>query len=492
MFDNVEQGRTVDEAEFAKALPKLRGALLDAQFELLERRAFPLVVVIEGFAGAGRGDTLLQLQDWLDVRHVKTRALDLPTPEERERPPLWRFWRALPESGKTLLLPGSWYAPLLRGRTSRLLDKRGFKRGLEAVSKFERLLADDGALVVKFWLHASRELQRERLEAMRADPEQRWRLQFSDFRQLARRKRWEKAATKAIEMTSTTASPWVLVDGACPRHRALTIGNELLSALSARLAEEASRPARKPVPMKAPTGALKGPLAGFSPQVSLSRERFESKLPKVQARLSALARHRRFQSRSAVVVMEGMDAAGKGGAIRRIVATLDPRRLEVVPIAAPTPEERLHPYLWRFWRALPGRGGFTVFDRSWYGRVLVERVEGFASEPEWKRAFDEINEFERQLHANDTVVAKFWMQIDLDTQAARFKERTGFKRYKLTDEDWRNREKWSRYQQAASEMVARTSTPHAPWTLVPANDKHHARLVVLEGLCDALEASLDG
>jgi polyphosphate kinase 2 (PPK2 family) len=202
-------------------------------------------------------------------------------------------------------------------------------------------------------------------------------------------------------------------------------------------------------------------------------------------------RDKRMRGHALMVVFEGNDAAGKGGAIRRVTGALDPRQYRTVPIAAPTEEERAQPYLWRFWRHVPGRGQFTIFDRSWYGRVLVERVEGFCSQADWLRAYGEINDFEEQLHNYGIVLVKFWLSIDKDTQMQRFKEReeVSFKRYKITEEDWRNRDKWDHYVDAVDDMVDRTSTEIAPWTLVEANDKRYARVKVLRTINEALEAA---
>ena len=193
-----------------------------------------------------------------------------------------------------------------------------------------------------------------------------------------------------------------------------------------------------------------------------------------------------------ILALEGWDAAGKGGAIRRVTHALDARMYRVIPIAAPTDEERAHHYLWRFWRHLPRLGRITIYDRTWYGRVLVERAEGFASEAEWMRAYKEINEFEEQLTEHGIVLVKYWLHISADEQLERFKERetAPWKQYKITPEDYRNREKMNLYEQAASDMIARTSTEFSPWTLVEANDKRYARIKVLRTLCDRLDAAL--
>jgi AMP-polyphosphate phosphotransferase len=205
-----------------------------------------------------------------------------------------------------------------------------------------------------------------------------------------------------------------------------------------------------------------------------------------------LTRHPKFKYMSVIMVVEGNDAAGKGGCIRRVTGALDARMYQVIPIAAPSEEERAQPYLWRFWRHLPRKGRVTIFDRSWYGRVLVERVEGYCSEADWMRAYSEINDFEAQMVRHHLLVIKFWLTITKDEQLQRFeaREKTGFKRFKITEEDWRNREKWEEYEMAVCDMVDRTSTKLAPWTLVEANNKYFARIKVLKTLCEQIEAKL--
>jgi len=226
----------------------------------------------------------------------------------------------------------------------------------------------------------------------------------------------------------------------------------------------------------------------------LAKAKYDRELERLQGALNLLSRHKRIREVGVVTVFEGADAAGKGGAIRRLTQALDVRDCHVVPIAAPTDEERAQPYLWRFWRHMPRKGRLTIFDRSWYGRVLVERVEGLCTEVDWRRAYAEINDFEEQLVSSGLVVCKFWLQISKEEQLRRFKEREkiGFKQYKLTKDDWRNRKKQEAYEIAAAEMVDRTSIEKAPWTLVAAEDKHHARIHVMQTLVDRLERALEG
>lgn len=244
------------------------------------------------------------------------------------------------------------------------------------------------------------------------------------------------------------------------------------------------------------SGPIQQPLPGILKRVDLSlcmdEKRYSRELKHLQARLHLLGLQLYQQKRPAVIVFEGWDAAGKGGAIQRLTAELDPRSYIVHSIAAPTGEDKVRHYLYRFWRRLPPRGQFAIFDRSWYGRVLVERVEGFARPDEWRRAYVEINEFERQLIDFGTIICKFWMHISPEEQLRRFEARRNvpYKAWKLTAEDWRNREKWSLYEAAADEMLLRTSTPAAPWTIVEAEDKHFARIKVLRTVAQRLESEL--
>jgi polyphosphate kinase 2 (PPK2 family) len=225
----------------------------------------------------------------------------------------------------------------------------------------------------------------------------------------------------------------------------------------------------------------------------LDKKDYAEQLERYQGRLALLTRAEAFRNRSLVLVFEGADAGGKGGAIRRVTAAMDARRYRIIPIAAPTEEERAQPYLWRFWRHLPRQARVAIFDRSWYGRVLVERVEGYCSEADWMRAYAEINDFEDQLADAGAVVVKFWLSVSKAEQLVRFNEREAqpHKRFKITAEDWRNRERWDDYARAVCDMVDRTSTETSPWTLVEADNKYFARIKVLRTICERLEAALE-
>jgi polyphosphate kinase 2 (PPK2 family) len=279
------------------------------------------------------------------------------------------------------------------------------------------------------------------------------------------------------------------------RYRKMAVGKTLLSALERRLAAAPGsheRSQAKPAPISVRDEKGTNVLRALDLGKVLAKKDYGDRLEKLQGKLNQLSRHRRFADKSLVCVFEGPDAGGKGGAIRRVTRSLDARVYRVIPVAAPTEEERAQPYLWRFWRHVPRKGHAVIFDRSWYGRVLVERVESFCSEEDWRRAYAEINDFEEQLVQSGSVLCKFWLQVSEEEQLRRFQERkqTGFKQFKITDEDWRNREKWGAYERAACDMIDQCSTEIAPWTLVAANDKYSARVHVLQTLCDRLESAL--
>jgi polyphosphate:AMP phosphotransferase len=492
MFESAELGHKIDKATYEAELPALREALLDAQLDLLEQKKFPVILVVGGVDGAGKGETINLLTEWMDPRNIRTHAIDAPTDEERERPRMWRFWRRLPPRGTIGIFFGSWYTDPIVARVIGDIRNAGLDQRIEEINRFERMLTDEGALILKFWFHLSKARQKKRLKALADDPRTRWRVTDLDWERFKLYDRFRDVSEHTLRMTSTAQAPWLVIEGTDARYRGLTAGKTLLAALRRRLDEPTPHSAGPAAPLAAAVDD-RSVLRALDLSQALPREEYRKELEHYHGRLNLLMRHPRFQKkRGLVVVFEGNDAAGKGSTIRRVTGALDARQYAVVPVAAPTEEERAQPYLWRFWRHLPRRGCLTIFDRSWYGRVLVERVEGFCSVLDWMRAYSEINDFEEQLAQKRIVVAKFWMAISQDEQLRRFEERqqTGYKRFKITEEDWRNRDKWGLYEQAVCDMVDRTSTEIAPWTLVEANDKMFARIKVLRTLCERIEAAL--
>lgn len=489
MFEAAELGHEISKADYEKEVPLLRASLLEAQRKLMEARV-PLILIVSGADGAGKSETVNRLHEWFDPRGLETNVFGPLSDEERDRPSYWRFWLSLPARGRVGIFFGSWYTDPIIRRVYKQSGGAEFDRSLSRIEFFEQQLAQDGALIVKLWLHLSKKAQRKRLERLEKDRKTRWRVAPIDWKHFKLYDRFVKFSEQALQRTDTGFAPWTVVEATDDRYRELTVGRTILDGINGRLALKKAE--------GAPPKVTAAPLDVISvlDRVDLTRtvsaKDYSSRLARLQGKLNRLSRTAWEKKVSSVLVFEGWDAAGKGGTVRRLTSAMDARLYRVVPIAAPTDEERAHQYLWRFWRHIPRAGRVTIFDRSWYGRVLVERVEGFAREDEWRRAFQEINEFEEQLADHGIMVTKFWVHISKDEQLQRFKERqkTEFKQYKITDEDWRNRKQWDAYESAINEMVVRTSTRAAPWVIVAGNDKRFARIQVLETVCRRLEKAL--
>ncbi len=494
MFEAAEVEQTIVRDDYKREVATLREQLLDAQTEL-RRADFPVIIVVGGVDGAGKGETVNTLLEWLDPRFVHTLAMGAATDEERHRPRMWRFWRALPPRGRIAIFHGGWHSEPIVDRVYRRTSEAELEHQLNDVVAFERLLVEDGALLIKLWMHLSKERQKKRLKSLAKDPQTRWRVTPTDWEHFELYNRFRKISSTALRKTSTGDAPWTIVGATDRRFQLLSVGRTLLDRLRAQLAAR-----KQQVGSRAPTSAPVAPQSGAAPPgartilssldlaETVTDADYDARLETAQGELNEVCRRAARKGVATAIVMEGVDAAGKGGAIRRFTGALDARMYRVVPIAAPSEDERAHPYLWRFWRAVPSRGHITLFDRSWYGRVLVERVEGFALPGEWQRAYAEINDFEEQLVRHGIVVVKFWLHISQDEQLRRFREReqTPWKRFKITAEDWRNRDKWPDYERAVNEMVERTSTEVAPWTMVASEDKRVARLKVLETVSAAI------
>jgi polyphosphate:AMP phosphotransferase len=492
MFDSANLDHRLPKAAYEREEAKLRPALLSAQYDLKENGRFPVLILIAGVEGAGKGETVNLLNEWMDPRHIVTHAFPPPSDEERERPPLWRYWRALPPRGKIGIFFGAWHTQPIVDRVMGKIDEAGYASDISDILRLEKMLSDEGVLLLKYWFHLSKPQQKKRLKALEKDPKTRWRVTDVEWEYFEMYNRFMKVSEPFLRATSTGEAPWIVVPGADPRYRAVTVGRHLLAAMRERLDEKSGARAPDKTPPLLPNADNLNVLRALKLDQPLTREDYRAELETWQGKLNALSRHPGMRGKSVVAVFEGNDAAGKGGAIRRITSALDARIYQNISVAAPTEEERAQPYLWRFWRHIPRLGRFTLFDRSWYGRVLVERVEKFTGEADWMRAYGEINDFEASLAKNNVVVVKFWLAIGKDVQFKRFKlrEKVAFKRFKITEEDWRNRKKWDAYEQAVCDMVDRTSTSTAPWTLVEANNKYHARIKVLKTLCSALEKVL--
>ncbi|HSI96004.1 MAG: polyphosphate:AMP phosphotransferase [Methylophilaceae bacterium] len=492
MFESAELGHKIDKEIYRQEVPALREALLDTQLDLLESSKFPVIILIGGVDGAGKGETVNKINEWMDPRHIDTYAFGPASDEEAERPYMWRYWRALPPKGKIGIYFGSWYTDPILKRVFGEINNEALVQAMDEIVRFEKMLTDEGALVLKFWFHLSKEKQKERMEKLKSDPLTRWRITDQDKKHFKVYDEFRAVSEHVLRETSTAGAPWIVVEGLDANYRNLTVGKHILEAIRDQLDHKQAKP-HKP---NAPPLMASVDNTTLLSQLDLSRQledkEYGKKLERYQGKLNKLTRDPEFGKLSVICVFEGPDAAGKGGCIRRITQAVDARFFRIIPVAAPTEEERAQPYLWRFWRHIPGHGNLMIFDRSWYGRVLVERVESFCSEYDWMRAYGEINDFEEQLVRHNFIIVKFWLQISKEEQLRRFEERqnTPYKRFKITEEDWRNRDKWEAYESAVCDMIDRTSPDHAPWTVIEANDKNFARIKVLKTLCERIEKAL--
>ncbi|HEX2522560.1 MAG TPA: polyphosphate:AMP phosphotransferase [Terriglobia bacterium] len=510
MLETLDLTQKLKKSEYSALMPDLRVELRDHQ-QAVYAAGIQVVILFEGWEAAGKGDSIGTLVYPMDPRGFKVYTTHTPTEEECLRPYLWRFWTRLPASGKFALLDRGWYRQRLEERVDGKIDRQGLMVAAGEIREFERQLTDEGVVLIKFWLQISKKEQKRRLAHIQNDRYERWRL-----RQRGRKKPRDyqgclEAAEEVLALTNTANAPWNLVEAEdrnfrrvrvlerviASLRRVLTAGGIPLRVHGTRAAGASPMPKPvdpEPKDITPPVRTVAAPnlLDRVDLSKKLDRKEYEERLDPLQERLRELELECYHQRVGVVVVYEGWDAAGKGGNIKRLTQELDPRGYEVIPIAAPDATEKTHHYLWRFWRQLPKAGHIAIFDRSWYGRVLVERVEGLATETEWRRAYQEINEFERHLADSGAVIAKFWLHLSFEEQLRRFRERevVPHKRYKITEEDWRNRAKWNDYCVAVIEMIERTSTSYAPWTIVEAEDKLWARIRTLDILVKALEERL--
>jgi len=475
MFQTAELGQKVSKREFKQQELPLWENLLFLQQRLRNEGDFPVLVDFAGVRGAGKGTSVNLFNRWMDARWIVTHAYTDPSDEERERPTFWRFWRFLPPKGQIgFHMSGRYSCPLLDyvyGRISPV----DFTHALDRINNFEKAQADDGAMVLKFWMHISRDVQKKRLESLENDPLRSWRMSPEDWKHWEMYDKFIEAAERIISYTNTGHAPWEIIEGEDFNYRSLRVGEIFQQRLERHLMTQQIRQkylaeVREEVHARASEASStngsspKTIMDGLDLSHSLDKKQYREELAYYQARVAVLHQQAAQKKISTILVFEGPDAGGKGGSIRQITNALDARYYKVYPFAAPTELENAHHYLWRFWNCIPRAGRTTIFDRSWYGRVLVERIERFAGDEEWRRAFGEINDFEDQLIEHGIVLLKFWMHISKEEQLRRFKHReeTPHKRWKLCDEDWRNRERWDEYSLAAHEMIQQTSVSSFP------------------------------
>lgn len=534
--------------------------------QIAHSKGIGLVVVFEGWNGAGRGGRISDLLYNLDARatsvHVTEhrdvkgikQTIDRGNGSTGFYPEMQQFWTALGVRGNMTLFDRGWYDLAARklfyangGTKSKEIAFDGGDKvqevlddAVETFESFERQLTSDGYLVVKFFLHISEKTQQKRLKALANNPATAWRVEHGALKELKGREVYYDIFDKLLTSTNFQDSQWVVVNAEDRRRCNLTIARTLVAALdeavnqaedpeaaaaaakaaanSAGIGEQAKSDERTRTPeeqaaVREANEAEAARQASFAPASSrfaiepdyptlkgvdyhlrLDPETYKRELKREQKRLYELELEMYLKRIPMVIMYEGQDAAGKGGNIKRVAQALDARSYTIFPSPAPTKPELMHPFLWRYWTRLPKAGHVGIYDRSWYGRVLVERVEGFASPAEWSRAYDEINEFERELVEWGAILLKFWVEIDREEQLNRFNARAADpnKQWKITDEDWRNRDKYPQYREAVEDMFRLTSTEAAPWIILESNDKRYARIKALRIINRALEERLHG
>lgn len=496
MLEKIDLSKKMSKKEFNTLMRELDAKLGRLQRICKEKR-IPVIIAVEGFGAAGKGTMINRLIEPLDPRGFKVYTTQSETENEHYHPFLWRFWNMMPGKGRISILDRSWYRILLNDRFDGKTDAKSLATAADEINSFEKLLTDDHIVLIKFFLVISQKEQKKRLKKLAESKETAWRVTDDDWKRCEHYDEYFRLTEEALQKTDRDNAPWTIIESEDREYAAAKVISTVVKRLEDAIAD-ADRRAKLPrasVEESAqifPDAFRASALAGIDLSKTLTKEQYQKQLKELQKKLSRL--HGELYQRRIPVVLafEGWDAGGKGGAIKRLTQALDPRGYEVHPVSAPNDLEKSHHYLWRFWTAVPKAGHIAIFDRSWYGRVMVERLEGFCSEDEWRRAYKEINNMEECWANSGCIVLKFWMQIDKDEQERRFTERqqNPDKQWKITDEDWRNRAKWDQYEVAVDEMLVRTSTTYAPWIIVEANSKYYARIKVLKTVVDAIEQYL--
>lgn len=489
MLENWNRPQRPEEAELEERL-KAANEKLAGQQMMIKERDLPVLVLFEGWGTAGKGSVLGKVIRNIDPRFFKVAAMDVPTQEERRKPFLYRHFVKIPEAGKFMFLDSGWMDEVTGECLDGTLKEKDYKKKVESIKRFERQLTDNGYLVMKFFFHISQKEQKKRIDALKSDKNTSWRVGEKDSWQNRHYDKCLSVFDRYLNDTNLPADPWYIIDAKSRKWAQLQVLETLASGIDTALKNSAMA-----VPLLQNVFPLERmpKLDEIDLDKAVTQEEYRAELDRLQERLGHLHNKLYRKKVPVIIAYEGWDAAGKGGNIKRITEALDPRGFEVHPIASPEPHEKARHYLWRFWNRLPKTGHIAVFDRTWYGRVMVERLEGFCRENDWQRAYNEINEFERELADWGAVIIKFWVQIDKDTQLARFNERqnTPAKQWKITEEDWRNREKWDLYEGAVNEMLQKTNTTYAPWHILESNDKRYARLKALRIVIESIEKALD-
>ena len=490
MLEKIDLSKKLNKTEYRPIITDLEIRLAELQRKSWELQ-IPIIVVFAGWGASGKGTLINRLMLALDPRGFTVYSIKAPNEEESFRPFLWRFWIKTPERGRITIFDRSWYRRVTVERVDKIVSEKNCQLAYNEINAFERQLVDDGVVIVKFFLHISKKEQKKRFDLLFKSPSTSWRVTRDDWKNHDQYHDFVVATEEMIDKTDTDLAPWTIVEAHDRRFATVKVFRTVIDAVERRINKlHNNSNCEKP---KLQAIQAEDSLVSILNQVdlskSLTREKYECELKKYQNRIRELEHLVYLKRIPVVIVYQGWDAAGKGGNIKRLVEGMDPRGYEVVPIGPPNDIEKSHHYLWRFWMKIPKAGHFTIFDRSWYGRVLVERIEGFCTEAEWRRAFREIKEMEEHLANFGTIIIKLWLDIDEEEQLRRFKDRelTPHKQWKINGEDWRNREKRDQYQVAVDEMIFRTHTTYAPWTIIEANCKLYARIKVLKTVIKAIE-----
>jgi len=513
MLEKIDLKKKLGKREYGMIMDELTPKLALLQREC-KAAGIPIMVVFEGWGASGKGTLINQLIAPLDPRGFKVFTIQKTSEEEEMRPFLWRFWTKTPADGRINIFDRSWYRKII---TDHIEGTRSAKEKMDVfgeVLNFEEELVNDGMVIIKFFLHISKKEQKKRFENLENSKKTSWRVTELDWKQNSDYDKYLTIFDNMIAKTDTDLAPWTIIEAntreyatskiistvvqrlteALNAKQAKTLDNQKVVAQVSETENQTEDEKIKKQELQAIEKSLKlNVLGSVDLSLTLDKKEYEKRLNELQGKLAVLHSEMYKNRIPVILAFEGWDAGGKGGAIKRVTEKIDPRGYEVIPVAAPNDIERAHHYLWRFWNAIPKAGHLAIFDRTWYGRVMVERIEGFCSDNEWQRAYKEINNMEEHFTNFGCIVIKFWLNIDKDEQLRRFKERqeTPEKQWKITEEDWRNREKWDAYEEAVNEMIIRTSTTNAPWVIVEANDKYYARIKVLESVVNALEERIN-
>lgn len=498
MLDKLDLTKTLGKTEYKEKMAKLEPKLGKLQREC-RKFGIPVMIAFEGYGASGKGVQISELIKALDPRGFEVYAVKNETEEEKMHPFMWRFWTKMPAKGRIAIYDSSWYRKVLIDRFDKKTKKEEIADAYRSICSFEEQLSADGMVIIKIFLAIDKKSQKKRFEKLMSSKETAWRVSEGDLKRNKKFEKYQEMNEEMLTRTDTEYAPWNVVEAVDRRFATAKIYAVVTQILTEKV-EEARRKAdsrrgtdaSEAVDIKKDTHFRESILGKADLSLTYSKEEYKERLEVLEKKMEKL--HGELYRRRIPVVLgfEGWDAGGKGGAIKRLTEKMDPRGYVVHPTASPNDIEKAHHYLWRFWVDMPKAGHVTIFDRTWYGRVMVERIEGFCSRQEWQRAYKEMNDMEKDLADAGAIVLKFWMQIDKDEQERRFKARqeNPEKQWKITDEDWRNREKWDLYEDAVNEMMKKTNTSYAPWHVLESNDKKYARIKALRIVIEEIEKVL--